>query len=280
MNKKYIWAIGSLLIIASIILYPTNNSNQTLQSSLHKEYPNEWMYNQRAYPDNIINKGAINQARLQRKSMITNRASQENDWEFVGPLNIRGRVTDVAISPVNNDHLYISTAVGGVFRSLDKGLNWEPIFDDIAVPSIGNIAIATSDAQRIYIGTGEANGSATSGAFLGNGVYRSDDGGDSWISAGLENTNHIGRIVVDPTDPDRAFVAATGILYGKNDDRGIYRTTSGGNDWEQVLFVTDSTAAIDVVMNLFMSNPIIVSKIFCVCINTLCVASFARGVHV
>lgn len=250
MNKKYIWTIGSLLILVSIVLYPKSDStNQTLQLPLHKEYPNEWMYNQRAYPDNIINKKAISQARTQHKSMITNRASQENDWEFVGPLNIRGRVTDVAISPVNNDHLYISTAVGGVFRSFDKGLNWEPIFDDIAVPSIGNIAIAASDAQRIYVGTGEANGSATSGAFLGNGIYRSDDGGDSWTSAGLENTNHIGRIVIDPTDPDRAFVAATGILYGKNDDRGIYRTTSGGNDWEQVLFVTDSTAAIDVVMN-------------------------------
>ncbi|WP_299207305.1 T9SS type A sorting domain-containing protein [uncultured Dokdonia sp.] len=238
-------------MIILLFLIPSSKKEvfATEEKASRPEYPNEWMYNQRAYPDNFISKQAINLARTQRKNIMTNRATQEVDWEFVGPLNIRGRVTDVAISPVNNDHLYITTAVGGVFRSLDKGLHWDPIFDDIGIPSIGNIAIAPSDAQRIYVGTGEANGSATSGAFLGNGIYRSDDGGDSWTSAGLEATNHIGRVVVDPTNSDRVFVAATGILYGKNDERGIYRTTSGGDDWEQVLFVTDSTAAIDVVMN-------------------------------
>lgn len=249
MSKKYIWGLCSLLIITCILLYPKNDTDNTLQSSLHKEYPHEWMYNQRAYPDNIINKQAITQARAQRRNIMTNRAAQETDWEFVGPLNIRGRVTDVAISPINDNHLYLTTAVGGVFRSYDRGQNWEPIFDDIGVPSIGNIAIAPSNSQRIYIGTGEANGSATSGAFLGNGIYRSDNNGDTWTNVGLQESNHIGRIVVDPANPDRVFAAATGILYGKNDERGIYRTTTGGTNWEQVLFVTDSTAAIDVIMN-------------------------------
>lgn len=245
---------GALIILSGIaitvsILYITNTPDTVSENSTRPAYPNEWMYNQRAYPDNIINKRAITEARTQFKDIMSTRASQENDWEFLGPLNTGGRITDAAISPDNNDHLYVTTAVGGVFRTFDKGQNWEPIFDDIAVPSIGNIAIAPSNAQRIYIGTGEANGSATSGAFLGNGVYRSDDGGDSWTETGLEDSNHIGRIVVDPQDQDRVFAAATGILYGKNDERGIYRTTNGGDDWEQVLFVTDSTAAIDIVMN-------------------------------
>lgn len=250
MTKRKILSLCSLAIITSILIvvYALKSKND-IELSLHKEYPHEWMYNQRAYPDNIINKQAISQAVDMRRSIMTNRTSQETDWEFVGPLNIRGRVTDVAISPDNDNHLYLTTAVGGVFRSYDRGENWEPIFDDVGVPSIGNIAIAPTDAQRIYVGTGEANGSATSGAFLGNGVYRSDDNGDTWTNVGLQESNHIARIVVDPSNSNRVFAAATGILYGKNNERGIYRSISGGNDWEQVLFVTDSTAAIDLVIN-------------------------------
>lgn len=247
--KKSALIILSGITIALSVNYIIDTPDTVSENSTRPAYPNEWMYNQRAYPDNIINKRAITEARTQFKDIMSTRSSQENDWEFLGPLNTGGRITDAAISPDNNDHLYVTTAVGGVFRTFDKGQNWEPIFDDIAVPSIGNIAIAPSNAQRIYIGTGEANGSATSGAFLGNGVYRSDNGGDTWTATGLEDSNHIGRIVVDPQDQDRVFAAATGILYGKNDERGIYRTINGGDDWEQVLFVTDSTAAIDIVMN-------------------------------
>jgi len=241
-----------ILILLTILLsfscqdkpHQTPDTNQ-----LFKEYPAEWMYNQRAYPDNIINRNAVQQARIQSQTILSNRTAIDEDWTLRGPFNIRGRITDLAISPENDDHLYITTAVGGVFRTLDRGVNWSPIFDDIGVPSIGNIAIAPSDPQRIYVGTGEANGSATSGAFFGDGMYRSDNGGDSWDNIGLPNSNHIGRIVVDPEDPDRVFAAATGILYGHNQERGIFRTLNGGGDWERVLFVTDSTAAIDLVMN-------------------------------
>ncbi len=247
--KKKVLLIFSAIVITILGIYSNTIKKDVIQDSTRPTYPNEWMYNQRAYPDNIINKRAISEARTQFKNIMNTRASQENYWEFLGPLNTGGRITDAAISPENNDHLYVTTAVGGIFRTYDKGQNWEPIFDDIAVPSIGNIAIAPSNAQRIYVGTGEANGSATSGAFLGNGIYKSDDGGDTWTSSGLEDSNHIGRIIVDPQNQDRVFAAATGILYGKNEERGIYRTTSGGDDWERVLFVTDSTAAIDIVMN-------------------------------
>jgi photosystem II stability/assembly factor-like uncharacterized protein len=248
----------ALLLILTIGYYFSNKtiSNPILDKiSLLKEYPSEWMYNQRAYPNNYINKDAIKEAIQTSKSIIANRTPQEgSDWTLVGPLNTGGRITDAAISPVNDDHLYVSTAVGGVFRSTDRGNNWTPIFDAIGQPSIGDIAIAPSNAQRIYVGTGEANGSATSGAFFGDGIYKSDDGGDSWINVGLPNSEHIGRIVVDPTNPDRVFAAATGTLYGSNSDRGVYRTINGGTNWERVLFVTDSTAAIDVVMNPVNTN--------------------------
>ena len=207
------------------------------------------MYNQRAYPDNFINDDAIKSAFQQSKSIIENRAVQSSDWTLIGPLNTGGRITDVAISPDDDNTFFVTTPVGGVFKTIDKGENWTPIFNESSKPSIGNIAIAPSNSQRIYVGTGEANGSATSGAFFGDGMYRSDDAGNSWTNIGLEESNHIGRIAVDPTNADRVFVAATGKLYGYNSERGIYRTTNGGNDWEQVLFVTDSTAAIDVAIN-------------------------------
>ncbi len=254
-NFKYLILI-LLVLTVGIFYISEDKAYHTTQheSSLLEEYPNEYMYNQRAYPDNYINRSAIHTAVETSKTILGNRDSQSgSDWTLIGPLNTGGRITDVAISPVNDDHLYVSTAVGGVFRSLDRGLNWTPIFDDIGQPSIGNIAIAPSNAQRIYVGTGEANGSATSGAFFGDGIYRSDDGGDTWTNAGLPESNHIGRIIVDPSDPDKVFAAATGILYGTNNERGIYRTSDGGATWEQVLFVSNETAAIDVVMN--SANP-------------------------
>jgi len=221
------------------------------------EYPAEWMYNQRAYPDNYINKKAIDDAIIQTKEALANKLNESaGTWTFVGPLNTGGRVTDVEISPNDDNKLYVATATGGIFRTTDKGQNWEPIFDDMSRLSIGSMAISPQNAERIYVGTGEANGSATDGAFFGDGMYRSDDGGDSWTNIGLPESHHIGRVIVDPTDPDRVFVAAAGKLYGKNDERGIYRTTDGGATWEQKLFVTDSTAAIDVVMN--SSNPNII----------------------
>ncbi len=242
----------ALVAIISIVVFKNNENNSSValeQSNLQEQYPSEWMYNQRAYPNNFINSEAIESAIAQSKSIIENRASQGTDWTLVGPLNTGGRITDVAISPDSDDIFYVTTPVGGVFKTTDRGQNWTPIFNDIGKPSIGNIAIAPSNSQRIYVGTGEANGSATSGAFFGNGIYRSNDAGENWIHKGLPESNHIGRIVVDPSDPDRVFVAATGKLYGYNSERGIYRTTNGGDDWEQVLFVTDSTAAIDVAIN-------------------------------
>ncbi|PKA84539.1 putative secreted protein (Por secretion system target) [Ulvibacter sp. MAR_2010_11] len=248
--KPFLLIVG--IVLTAVIFFSTKESTipTSIEATIPGEYPNEWMYNQRAYPDNFINKKAISDALIQSKAILENRSGQSGtDWNLIGPLNTGGRITDVAISPDNDDILYVAAAVGGVFKSTNRGQNWTPVFDDIGKPSIGDIAIAPSNAQRIYVGTGEANGSATDGAYFGDGVYRSDNAGDSWTNVGLPDSDHIGRIVVDPTNPDRVFVAATGKLYGYNQERGIYRTTNGGANWEQVLFVTDSTAAIDVALN-------------------------------
>ncbi|MGB0949473.1 MAG: WD40/YVTN/BNR-like repeat-containing protein, partial [Marinirhabdus sp.] len=228
-TKPYHHYLIPLAILATLLFLGScskKETQQTNQPPLAREYPNEWMYNQRAYPHNYINKKAINEAVAQSRSILGARAPQENDWELVGPLNTGGRITDIALSPNNDDVFYAATAVGGVFKTTNGGAAWEPIFDDIAKASIGDIALAPSNPQILYVGTGEANGSGTSGAFFGDGIYRSEDAGASFTNIGLDGTDHIGRIVIDPTDPDRVFVAATGKLYGKNEDRGIYRTTN------------------------------------------------------
>ena len=243
----------STFFLALIFLFLYSCKNE-ITKEIKQDYPGEWMYNQRAYPDNYINKKAIAEAINQTRLAAAQKSSNSGNWELKGPVNIGGRITDVAIAPDNDNHLYVTTAVGGVFKSTDKGQNWVPVFDNIGRPSIGNIEIAPSDAQRIYVGTGEANASATSGAFFGDGIYRSDDAGTTWSHIGLELTQHTGRIVVDPNDKDRVFVATTGTLYGKNEERGLYRTLNAGNSWEKVLYISDSTAVIDVVLNPINTN--------------------------
>lgn len=259
-NYKLSPNLIAITLLSAFLLSSCKNSSEEISEKKETgktEYPAEWMYNQRAYPNNYINKEAYKEALLQSKQILANRSPEmAGEWTFVGPLNTGGRITDAAIAPDNDDHLYLATATGGIFRSYDRGVNWTPIFDQEAKLSIGDIAIAPSNSQRIYAGTGEANGSATDGAYFGDGIYRSDNAGDTWTNIGLPESNHIGRLVVDPTNPDRVFAAATGELYGKNNERGIYRTTNGGGSWEQVLFVTDSTAAIDVAMNVANTNII------------------------
>jgi photosystem II stability/assembly factor-like uncharacterized protein len=251
MKFNYLTVFPLIVLICSIL--SCEESGRSFEEMEEGLYPNEWLISQRMYPHSEIDYKSVKEARAIAQQLYLeneNSRTENVEWELIGPHNIGGRITDIAISPENDDHFFIGTAVGGVFRTLDRGKSWVNVTDDFEIePSVGNLAIAPSNASRIYLGTGEANGSATSGAFFGNGVFRSTDNGDTWESIGLTNSGHIGRIVVDPTDENRVFVAATGTLYSKNNERGIYRTTDGGANWEQVLFVSDSTALIDVAIN-------------------------------
>ena len=214
------------------------------------EAPGMWMYNQRAFPNGTINREVKYTALLQHQSMVRKSNSQfDNEWEAVGPVNIGGRMTDISLHPTDKDIMYAGSAVGGVWKSIDRGFEWDLIFEEPGGVSIGNIELSSSDPNTIYVGTGEANGSATSGAFFGNGIYKSSNGGETWNNIGLPHSEHISRILVHPENSEIVYVAVAGKLYDKNEERGVYKTVDGGASWERALFISDSTAVIDISMS-------------------------------
>ncbi len=170
-------------------------------------------------------------------------------YRFIGPQG--NRVIAVVGVPGDLNVCYAGSASGGIFKSIDGGIHWEPIFDDQPVSSIGSLAIAPSDPNIIWAGTGETF--IRSNVSQGMGIYKSTDAGKTWKCMGLEKTGRIGRIVVDPRDPNIVFAAAMGHCYGPQPERGVFRTTDGGKNWERVLFVDENTGCSDLAMD--PNNP-------------------------
>ncbi|HTX05320.1 MAG TPA: hypothetical protein VMD06_05790 [Steroidobacteraceae bacterium] len=164
----------------------------------------------------------------------------------LGPAIAGGRVTAVAGIPGDPQVYYVGAAGGGVFKTTDGGLNWKAIFTHEATSSIGAIAVAASNPDLVWVGTGEAN--IRNDVIPGAGVYLSTDAGKTWASMGLKKVGQIGRIVIDPHDPDHVVVAVLGNEWGPNPDRGVFVTTDGGKSWRKSLYVNDHTGAIDVAM--------------------------------
>ena len=164
-------------------------------------------------------------------------------WRQIGPFR-GGRV--LAVTGVTGDPatFYFGAVAGGVWKTIDAGGTWKPVSDKEGITSVGAIAVSESDHNVVYVGTGEAciRGNIT----YGNGVYRSVDGGQSWQHLGLDDTRQIGRLIVDPKNPNRVFVAALGHAFGPNTERGVFRSLDGGKTWEKVLYKDDKTGAIDI----------------------------------
>jgi len=170
-------------------------------------------------------------------------------YRHIGPPGNR----TAAVVGVPGDPLvyYIGASSGGIWKSTDGGTNWEPIFDDQPAQSIGALAIALSDPNVVWAGTGEAF--VRSNISIGNGVYKSTDAGKTWKHMGLEKAGRIGRVAIDSRDPDTVFVAAMGHCYGPQKERGVFRTKDGGKTWEHVLFVDENTGCFEIAMD--RSNP-------------------------
>ncbi|NNE34402.1 MAG: hypothetical protein HKN13_04155, partial [Rhodothermales bacterium] len=209
--------------------------------------PSDWNWIRRTYPFYRADRDAIRIALEGRTPMLSSAKSGQNAWTFLGPTNIGGRVVDIEYNTKNPDIVYFGAATGGIFKSDDGGATWRPIFDDQAVMTVGDIGIDPNYPDTIYVGTGEANGGHNN--FSGGGIYKSVDGGQNWTYSGLEDVVSIGRVVVDPANSERVFVAAVGSYFSPQPERGVYRSEDGGTTWNNVLSVSDSTGAIDLVIN-------------------------------
>ena len=171
------------------------------------------------------------------------------NYRYIGPDG--NRVIAVVGEPGNANVVYAGAASGGIFKSTDGGHHWQPVFDNQDVSSIGALAIAPADNNVVWAGTGETF--IRSNISIGNGIYKSTDAGKTWQHMGLTKTGRIGRIVIDPRNPDIVYVAALGHSYGPQNERGVYKTTDGGKTWRQVLFVDENTGASDIAMD--PNNP-------------------------
>ena len=173
----------------------------------------------------------------------------------IGPGGMSGRVTAIDVVTSNPNIIYAGTASGGLWKSTSGGIKWEPIFDREVTASIGAVAIQQSNPSVIWVGTGEGNPRNSLNG--GYGIYRSLDGGKNWKSMGLEKTRHIHRVIIDPTDPNTVYVAAIGSPWGEHPERGIFKTTDGGETWKKILFANNKTGAADLIIDPTNPNKLI-----------------------
>lgn len=178
----------------------------------------------------------------------------ELTFRSIGPAVTGGRIHDVQSLADDPSTIWVASATGGLWKSTNRGTTWDPVFDGQPTGTFGVVAVAPSNTDVVWAGTGEQNNRQSSS--WGNGVYRSTDGGETWTHLGLENTRAIGRILVDPSNPDVALVGALGNLWAASEDRGVYRTEDGGRTWRKVLYVDDVTGVVDMARDAVDPNTV------------------------
>lgn len=253
-------AISVFLFSFTITFWFMDHSlrNEKNLSSIHGIPPNDWFEKQRAYPFNEIPEEEHLKAIEYVKKNIQEHSSYKPlqlSWQLAGPINIEGRVTSVAIHPTIPSVVYVGTANGGLWKSINFCQSYIPIFDNQNTLSIGDVAIDPVNPNNIYCATGEAN--SLRSYYPGTGIYKSTDAGVTWLLKGLPSSYSIGRIAINPANPQEIYAAALGSLRKKNDERGLYKSTNGGDSWTRVLYIADSVSVVDVVID--PNNP---SKVF------------------
>ncbi|MEM7559325.1 MAG: hypothetical protein AAF394_09385, partial [Planctomycetota bacterium] len=177
---------------------------------------------------------------------------KELAWEAVGPRKQGGRIEAIAVPPADapgqKNTIYVGVGSGGVWKTVNNGTTWRPIFHDEAAAAIGDVAVARSNPNHVWVGTGEVLMTPRS-TIPGIGVFKSTDGGESWANMGLHDTHHIARVCIDPNDEQTVYVAAMGHLATANEERGVFKTSDGGKTWEKALYLDEFTSAIDLVIS-------------------------------
>ncbi|NNE28685.1 MAG: hypothetical protein HKN16_03570 [Saprospiraceae bacterium] len=246
------WGLSIGLVVLIFSNHESNNVSTQPDRLLKKYEPSDEFFLQRSYPDGKFSIPAFENALSEAKFQAAIRDLEpgfDQKWTTQGPGNIGARINTIALHPQNEDIIYIGFAGGGVFKTTDGGQNWVPIFDDQLFLSIGDIALDPSNPEIVYVGTGDPNISGY--PHVGNGIFKSVDGGFSWEQLGLTEQRIISQIIVDPSNGDNLFVGTMGLPFEKNNDRGLYKSDDGGATWTQSLFLSDSTGVCDVVMDPF-----------------------------
>ncbi len=244
--------LSIVLIVGFFVLF--NKSNKF--KGRHLE-PNEYLFLQRAYPFGKLKEDNLQEIENWKNDNPSTFSRQNSvNWQLVGPENIGGRITDIDIPSNNTQTYFASTATGGIFKTTDAGINWNPIFDSEITLSIGDLDISKSNNNLILVGSGEPNSGGGSTTYDGNGVYLSNDSGVTWTNKGLNNVGSIGKVIIDPLNPDNMYVGAMGLLYSQNPNRGVYKSIDGGNNWTKTLFVDNDTGVIDMAINPINPNII------------------------
>jgi photosystem II stability/assembly factor-like uncharacterized protein len=212
--------------------------------------PSDQFYFQRSYPDAQFDLAGYESAlaMVQGSAAKVSGTSGLSDtpWTLEGPTNTGGRINAIAIDPNNSSVIFVGCSVGGIFKTTNAGTSWAPVFDAQTHLAIGDITFEPGSSQILYAGTGDPNIGGY--PFLGNGIYKSTNAGTTWTNIGLDSTRTISRIIVDPADHNKIFVATMGLPMNRDHNRGLYITTNGGTTWTQSLFVADQAGIIDLVM--------------------------------
>lgn len=200
----------------------------------------------------LLNRSLTTQA--QQTAPINDATFKALQFRSIGPAIMGGRIDDFAVVESNPHIIYTATASGGLWKTTNNGVTWEPLFDNQPVSSIGDVTIAPSNPDIVYVGTGEPNNRQSSS--WGDGVYKSTDAGKTWTNIGLKDSHHIARIAIDPKNPDIVYVAAVGHLWGANKERGLFKTTDGGKTWTNTKFINEDTGFIDLAMDPSDANTL------------------------
>lgn len=248
MKRLFIVGIVILTAIAAVFTLKNSDTPDKLETKL---YPSDYFYQMRSWPDDKLDHNAYKKALeevsndfMQLRHKSTDSASL---WQLDGPKNIGGRINAVIAHPDDPNIIYAGCSAGGIFKTTDGGDNWEPIADQFSYLAIGALAFDPTNPDIIFAGSGDPNIGGY--PFIGNGVYKSTDAGANWTNIGLEEQSIIARLAIHPEDPNIIYAATMGIPFERTNNKGLYKTTNGGQSWEQVLFISDEAGVIDVVMN-------------------------------
>ncbi|KAA3635081.1 MAG: T9SS C-terminal target domain-containing protein [Bacteroidetes bacterium] len=234
-----------------------NKSEQVKNQPLKHHEAADRFYLQRSWPEGKLDLRAYDLAirSAQEQMLLKNELPGfDKAWVERGPANIGARINTIAVHPNNNQIIYVGFAVGGVFKTTNGGQNWDPVFDYNPYLAIGDIVLDPNDSETVYVGTGDPNISGY--PFLGDGIYRSEDAGNTWTHLGLEDERIVSEIIVDPENSHIIYASCMGLPFERNPQRGLYKSSDYGQSWEQILFAGEQAGIIDIAMDPF-SNEIL-----------------------